>query len=64
MAIATVSPTTGQTLKTFPVYGLPQVDAALSRAVAAFRELRGTTFTERAAAMRLAADLLIPAAWP
>ncbi|MCA1712432.1 MAG: NADP-dependent succinic semialdehyde dehydrogenase [Actinobacteria bacterium] len=58
MAIATVNPTTGETLKTFD----PLTDAELSerirRAADAFRSYRLTSFPERTGWMRAAADLL------
>jgi succinate-semialdehyde dehydrogenase / glutarate-semialdehyde dehydrogenase len=58
MPIATISPVTGQTLKTFDPLPDDQIDAAIGRSVAGFRALRGTSFAERAAWMRAAADLL------
>ncbi|GAA0805357.1 NADP-dependent succinic semialdehyde dehydrogenase [Spirilliplanes yamanashiensis] len=58
MAIATVNPATGETLKTFDALGDEQIDAAIGRSAGAFRELRGTTFADRAGWLRAAADLL------
>src|SRR3954451_3535638 len=58
MAIATVNPATGETVKVFDAHTPEQVEAALARADAAFRGWRRTTFAERATLMRRAADLL------
>jgi succinate-semialdehyde dehydrogenase/glutarate-semialdehyde dehydrogenase len=58
MAIATVNPATGETLKSFDPLSDEEIDAALDRAEAGFRRLRGTSFDERAAWMRAAADIL------
>jgi len=58
MAIATVNPATGETVKVFDAHTPEQVEAALARADAAFRDWRRTSFAERAALMRRAADLL------
>lgn len=56
--IATTSPVTGEVLKTFDALTDEQVDAAIARSAGAFRELGGTTFEQRAAWMRAAADRL------
>ncbi len=48
MAIATVNPATGETVQTFQPQTPDEVDAAIARADAAVRELRGTTFEQRA----------------
>ena len=58
MAIATVNPTTGETLKTFDELTDAEVDARIGRAAAAFSSYRLTSFGERAGWMRAAADLL------
>ena len=58
MAIATVDPTTGQTLKTFPALTDEQVQERLARAAAAAKSYRRTSFAERAGWLRAAADLL------
>jgi succinate-semialdehyde dehydrogenase/glutarate-semialdehyde dehydrogenase len=58
MPITTTNPVTGEVLKTFDAVPAEQVDAAIGRSAGAFRELRGTTFAQRAAWMRAAADLL------
>jgi succinate-semialdehyde dehydrogenase/glutarate-semialdehyde dehydrogenase len=58
MAIATVNPATGQTLKTFDALTEGELDDRLARAAAAFAAYRLTSFSERAGWMRAAADLL------
>ncbi|MCA1683139.1 MAG: NADP-dependent succinic semialdehyde dehydrogenase [Actinobacteria bacterium] len=58
MAIASVNPATGQTLKTFDPLTEAEVDERIGRAAAAFRSYRLTTFEQRAGWMRAAADVL------
>ena len=58
MAIATQNPATGETLRTFEPHTRDQVEQALTTAQATFEKWRLTTFAERAALMRRAADLL------
>jgi succinate-semialdehyde dehydrogenase / glutarate-semialdehyde dehydrogenase len=58
MAIATVNPATGETIKAFDSLSVEELDAKLARADAAFQEYRLTTFAERAGWMRAAADIL------
>jgi succinate-semialdehyde dehydrogenase/glutarate-semialdehyde dehydrogenase len=58
MAIATVNPTTGETLKTFDPLSSAEVSDRLARAVTAFASYRLTSFEERAGWMRAAADIL------
>jgi succinate-semialdehyde dehydrogenase/glutarate-semialdehyde dehydrogenase len=58
MAIATVNPATGETVKTFDALSAEEVDAKLARAAEAFRSYRFTTFEQRAEWMRAAADIL------
>jgi succinate-semialdehyde dehydrogenase/glutarate-semialdehyde dehydrogenase len=58
MAIATVNPATGQTLKTFDAHSDDELRDRLERAAAAFTSYRLTTFEERAGWMNAAADLL------
>jgi succinate-semialdehyde dehydrogenase/glutarate-semialdehyde dehydrogenase len=57
MAIATIDPATGRTLRTFAPHTAADVDARIARAATAFGRHRGTSFAERAASMRRAADL-------
>ena len=58
MAIATINPATGETEKTYEPHDANEVERRIARTQAAFRELRETTFAQRAAWMRAAADLL------
>jgi succinate-semialdehyde dehydrogenase/glutarate-semialdehyde dehydrogenase len=58
MAIATVNPATGQTLKTFDELSDAEIDQRLARASSTFARYRVTSFDERAAWMRRAADIL------
>jgi len=58
MAIATVNPATGQTLRTFEPYSDEDVANRIANAYEAWLEYRGTGFGERAGWMRAAADLL------
>ncbi|MEV6823433.1 NAD-dependent succinate-semialdehyde dehydrogenase [Amycolatopsis sp. NPDC051102] len=58
MAIATVNPATGETLRTFDELTDAEVDRKIARAVTAFHEHRRTSFAERAERMRRAADIL------
>ena len=58
MAIATVNPTTGETLKTFEPLSDAEIRDRIARAATAFASYRRTTFDERAGWMRAAADLL------
>jgi succinate-semialdehyde dehydrogenase/glutarate-semialdehyde dehydrogenase len=58
MAIATVNPTTGETLKIFEPLSDAEIRDRIARAATAFASYRRTTFDERAGWMRAAADLL------
>jgi len=58
MAIATVNPATGETIKAFDPLSVEELDAKLARADKTFRSYRLTTFAERAGWMRAAADIL------
>ena len=58
MPIATINPVNGRTVKTFDPLPDDRIDAAIGRSAAAFRELRGTSYADRAGWMRAAADLL------
>ena len=58
MAIATINPATGQTLKTFEALTDAELEDRLARAAAAFRGYRLTSFAQRATWMRAAADVL------
>ncbi|MCB5164248.1 NADP-dependent succinic semialdehyde dehydrogenase [Streptomyces bambusae] len=58
MAIATVNPATGETVRTFDALGPEGIEQCLADAHAAFLAHRTTTFAERAALLERAADLL------
>src|SRR5438105_3595626 len=58
MAIATVNPATGETLRTFDPLRDEQIEAKLKRSVEAARKNRARSFAERATRMRKTADLL------
>jgi succinate-semialdehyde dehydrogenase / glutarate-semialdehyde dehydrogenase len=58
MAIASVNPTTGEVVKTFEPLTAAQIEGKLQRAASAFRAHRRTSFSDRAAKMLRAADLL------
>ncbi|MEU3251145.1 NADP-dependent succinic semialdehyde dehydrogenase [Streptomyces sp. NPDC006997] len=58
MPIATVNPANGETVKTYQAMGEEEIERRLQLAEATFRTYRTTTFDERAALLRHAADLL------
>lgn len=58
MAIATINPATGHTEKTFEPHDAAEVERRIALADAATKAMRQTSFEERAAWMRAAADLL------
>jgi succinate-semialdehyde dehydrogenase/glutarate-semialdehyde dehydrogenase len=58
MAIATVNPATGETVKEFAPHDAAEVERRITAAQAAHEALRGTSFAERAAWMREAAVLI------
>ena len=58
MAIATINPATGETVRTFEAHTDEQVAAAIERAHERFGSWSRTSFAERATLMRAAADLL------
>ncbi len=58
MAIATINPATGEILKTFEPLSPAQIEAKLQLAAEAFRAHRRTTFSDRAAKMMRAAQIL------
>ena len=57
MAIATINPTTGETVKNFPVLSDQELEAKLERSAATFRRYRLTGFAERSEKMEKAAGL-------
>lgn len=58
MAIATINPATGETLKTFEPLSEAQVEEKLARAADAFCKYRKTSFADRARWMTKAAEIL------
>jgi succinate-semialdehyde dehydrogenase/glutarate-semialdehyde dehydrogenase len=58
MAIATVNPATGQTVKTFAELTDEEVERCLARASVTFGTYRRTTFAQRSAWMRRAGEIL------
>jgi succinate-semialdehyde dehydrogenase / glutarate-semialdehyde dehydrogenase len=58
VAIATINPATGETVKTFDALSDREIDDRLERARTAFAEYRRTSFEVRSGWMRQAADLL------
>lgn len=58
MPIATVNPTTGETLQTFDALGPEGIEVRLAAADEAFRRYRRTGFAERARLLEKAAELL------
>jgi len=58
MAIASVNPATGETIRTFEALDDAAIDAALARSARAFSVNRARSFSERAARMRRAAEIL------
>ncbi|MGA8807903.1 MAG: NAD-dependent succinate-semialdehyde dehydrogenase [Thermoanaerobaculia bacterium] len=58
MAIASVNPATGETIRTFEALDDAAIDAALARSVSALRVNRARGFKERATRMNRAAEIL------
>jgi len=58
MAIATINPATGETIKTFPALTPAEVEQKLQLAVQTFHAEQKTPFAERARRMRKAAEIL------
>ncbi len=58
MAIATINPATGETLKTYEAHTDAEVDAKLAAAEAAFKTWRLVPIAERAAMLNTVADVL------
>jgi succinate-semialdehyde dehydrogenase / glutarate-semialdehyde dehydrogenase len=58
MPIASINPFNGEVIKTFDALSEAQIERKLQRAVAAFHAERKTSFADRAARMRKAADIL------
>jgi succinate-semialdehyde dehydrogenase/glutarate-semialdehyde dehydrogenase len=58
MAIATINPTTGETVETFEPHDDAEVARRIAEAASAAEALRGTTFAQRAQWMNATADIL------
>ena len=58
MAIATINPATGETLREFAALAETEVEARIGRAAETFRAYRRTGFAERAGLMVRAAEIL------
>jgi succinate-semialdehyde dehydrogenase / glutarate-semialdehyde dehydrogenase len=58
MAIATVNPVTGETLKTYEPLSDEALEEKIARAAAAWEDYRGTSAEQRAGWLRAAADVL------
>src|ERR1700686_5033356 len=58
MAIASINPATGETVRTFEALNDAAIDAAMARSASAFRVNRARGFRERAIRMRRTAEIL------
>jgi succinate-semialdehyde dehydrogenase / glutarate-semialdehyde dehydrogenase len=58
VSIATINPTTEETVRTFEPFSPARIDECLNRAINAYRRHRLTSFAERAEHMRKAASIL------
>src|SRR4026208_1158553 len=58
MAIASINPATGELTKHFDPHTDAEIESALDRAVSAFEKYRASSFAERAAKLRHAAEML------
>ena len=58
MAIATINPATGEEIKTFEALTDEEIEAKLALAAVTFRQYRETSFEERSAMLRRAAEIL------
>src|ERR1051326_567465 len=58
MAIASINPSTGETLKSFEALNAAQIEEKLQLAADTFRTYRHTPMSERARMMQRAADIL------
>src|SRR5258708_28329686 len=58
MAIATINPATGKTVRVFDPLSDAQIDGKLERAERAFHQHRRTSFADRAGKMAMAAEIL------
>src|SRR5579864_6520338 len=58
MAIATINPATGETIRTFEALSPAELEAKIQRSADAFRLHRRTSFADRASRMKRAAEIL------
>ena len=58
MGIASINPTTGETIKTFEALDTSQIEERLARSAEAFKTYRRSSFSTRAEMMNRAADVL------
>ena len=58
MSIASINPTTGETLKEFPALDSQHIEEKLAKSVHAFEQHRRTSFAQRRTLMITVADLL------
>ena len=58
MAIASINPTTGETLKTFSAHSDTEIEQKLQLAADTFRAYRNTSFADRSRMMKRAAEIL------
>ena len=58
MAIASINPATGETLKTFSALSAAQIEEKLQLAAETFRTYRRTSFADRSRMMQRAAEIL------
>jgi succinate-semialdehyde dehydrogenase / glutarate-semialdehyde dehydrogenase len=58
MAIATINPATGQTIKTFEAHTDTQVDQKIQKAAETFQAFRKLSFSDRARMMITPAEIL------
>ena len=58
MAIVSINPANGEVIETFMEFSDERIDQTLAQASAAFKQWRGTTFTQRANLMRAVARVL------
>ena len=58
MAIASINPATGETVATFEAHDDAEIERRIAQSRAAFEQLRGTTYAQRAQWMIAAADLM------
>jgi succinate-semialdehyde dehydrogenase/glutarate-semialdehyde dehydrogenase len=58
MAIATINPATGETVKEFAAHDAAEIERRIAEAQSAYEALRGTDYAQRAEWMRASADIV------